>query len=534
MTSPNNSPVLQGQVVYTPADASTGFWGKVAGGLGTLLGSFAHFNGEALPNVGQAASAYGNARSASNPSIGTTRDNSNPLIYQPSKVSLPNVAPIPITPVSVNPPKPQAPVRLQALQNVTQQLNAGINPVRETRINLLNALTQGTGYIPHSQPSTTNTHVFPIQTSQGSLLPPQSRNAGSAAPHWIQEQPYSIQSVEQPVSDAPLYQAPINAASPSLLPVAHRKSLQTSQRQAEMDAQSVKSQQPIQPNNFSSTAYDFITNPYRSTLDPSRLFEGKELNLADLKQLFHTYDLQYYGAKTPSERLQATQNIDLLKQKLAANMAYGPDRLVTEDGYVVIGDEAFNSKTAYKEALDYLNYIQKHDELRPSKFPTDPNKLDPKKHDVTDKINALKTQIVTELKNTSYPDAFFRKMLRFGNNKAWDSQGQYGLPGQQIVRNSQGKIIFKKNGFPETKDEYALYKYNGRYQQIRAGALSNSLYGYGAAVIYIPRLGAQGIGQALSIIHKVGKVKDILDNPQDQKSIADGWDMRLHELLESH
>jgi len=130
MTSPDDSPVLKGQVVYTPDGASTGFWGKVGG----ILGGLAHYAGEALPYIAQAASAYGNAMSASSPSIDTTSDNSTPLTYQPRNVNLPNVAPIPITPVSINLPKPKAPVRLQALQTVTQQLNAGINPVRKPEL----------------------------------------------------------------------------------------------------------------------------------------------------------------------------------------------------------------------------------------------------------------------------------------------------------------------------------------------------------------------------------------------------------------
>ena len=263
------------------------------------------------------------------------------------------------------------------------------------------------------------------------------------------------------------------------------------------------------------------------------IINGKVLETTDLKHLFHAYNLQYYGANTTSERLQADQVFDLLKQKLAANMAYGPERMVTEEGYTIIGDEAFNVRTAYTEALGYLQYFQQHEEIRPPKFPIDPNWLDPAKHDITAAFNTLKKQILSELKGTNYVDAFANKMQQFGNNQVWDSQGQYGLPGQQVMRNPEGKIILKENGFPKTTDQYALYQYNGIYRKKRAGDLSNNLFGYGAAVIYIPKWGAQGIGQIFSVIDKLGKLKDILDNPHDQKSIAVGWDMRLHELLEA-
>jgi hypothetical protein len=205
MTSPEDSPIYTTGAVYTP---SGGFWGKVAGGLGNIFSGIGHYAGEALPYIAKAVSVYGNAMSASSSSINSTVGNTgNSMIYQPSNVNLPRVAPIPITPVSVNLPKSLAPVRLQAFQNVTQQLNAGINPVRTTRINLLKALTQRTEYLENSQPSATTFHVSPIQASNGSLLPPQVQNNRSQASPWIQEQPYSIQGAQQPVSYAPLYQA---------------------------------------------------------------------------------------------------------------------------------------------------------------------------------------------------------------------------------------------------------------------------------------------------------------------------------------
>jgi len=530
MTSPNDSSVLQGKVVYTPDGSTTGFWGKA----GSILGGLAYYAGEALPYIAQAASAYGNAMSASSSSLGIASDNSTPLIYQPSNVNLPGAAPISITPVSINPPKPQAPVRLQALQNLTQQLNAGINPVRETRINLLNALTQGAGYPAHSQSFATNAQVSSIHASQGSLLPPQNQNARSQTSHWIQGQPYSLQGAQRPVSYASLYQVPSNTVFPNFLPIFHRNALQTSQQKAEMNTQSAKSQQSAQSNNSSNTVYDFITNPYRGSLDPSKLIEGKEINLADLKQLFHTYDLQYYGAKTALERLQVTQAVEQLKQKLAANMAYGPDRLVTEDGYVVIGDEAFNAKTAYAEVLDYLNYAQKHDELRPPKFPTDPNKLDPKKHDVTDKVNSLLISILGEISHSpKYPTDIIPQMLKkFPNNGKWDTQGQYNLPGQTVVRDTHGNIVFKKNGYPETKDQVAYFRRNKSFQKVEAGYISNYIYGYTTAAIWIPSGGAQLIAQGLGAKGKLAKgelksLKDLptlLDGKDDQQAIKDGSD----------
>lgn len=258
------------------------------------------------------------------------------------------------------------------------------------------------------------------------------------------------------------------------------------------------------------------------------------MTLPDLKQLFHTHDLQYYEAKTPLERLQATQNIDLLKQKLAANMAYGPDRLVTEDGYVVIGDEAFNTKTAYAEALDYLNYAQKHEELRPPKFPTNLNKLDPKKHDVTDKVYSLLTSILGEISHSpGYPiDIIPQMKQKFPNNGKWDTQGQYNLPGQTIVRDTYGNIVFKKKGYPETKDQVAYFRRDNKLQKVEAGYISNYVYGYTASAIGFSRGGAQLIAQALSVKGKLEKgelksLKDLpklLDGKDDQQAIADGAD----------
>lgn len=263
MTSPDGSPVLQGQVVYTPDSSSTGFWGKV----GNVLGGLAHYAGEALPYIAQAASADGNAMSASSPSIGLANDNSIPLIYQSSNVSLPRVTPIPITPVSVNPLRPQAPVRLQSLQTVTQQLNAGINPVRETRINLLNALTQGAGYSTHSQSSSTNAQVSPIQASQGSLLPPQIQNAGNTAPHWIEEQPYSTQGAQQPVSYARLYQT---NQTDSFLPFhfhipAHVSGIGEPSPIAKRQIPVKQTEQSHNSDVSANTAYEFLNNTYRKS-----------------------------------------------------------------------------------------------------------------------------------------------------------------------------------------------------------------------------------------------------------------------------
>lgn len=258
MTSPDNSPIFTANAVYTQDTPSGSLWGKIASGVGSILGGIAQYAGEALPYIAQATSTYG---SASNTPLGTTSDNSTPLIYQPSNVSLPNVAPIPIKPVFVSPPKPQAPVRLQALQNLTQQLKAGINPVRETRINHLNALAQGTGHPTHSQ-YTTNAQTSSVHASQGSLL----RNAGSTAPHWIQEQPYSSQGAQQPVSYASLYQAgqadsflPFHFHSPT-----HVSSIGKSSSIAKHQVPLKQVDQQSHNSDVSAnTAYQFLNNSYR-------------------------------------------------------------------------------------------------------------------------------------------------------------------------------------------------------------------------------------------------------------------------------
>lgn len=527
MASPDDTPIFTTGTTYSRPQSSPGFWDKVGSGLGKV----ASYAREALPYLAQAASDYADSSNSEVASLsGTGGDLSNSLTYQPTHIELATAMPIPVHPVSIKPVQSGAIIqRMNTLHEVNNQLSAGINPGHMHTV-LLTALTQGTGFPNNTQHTSSNAQVSTVRPSLGSLLPPQNRTAPASKPYQFREQLHPIVGAQKPLSYAQFMQSSNSASLPS------------------NDMQSVISVRPssknIQPRN--TTAYDVITDPHRNSIDPSKLIQGKELSLSDLKQLFHTYDLQFYGARTPAERLQATQNINRLKEQLAANMAYGPGRLVTGDGYVVIGDEAFNSKTAYAEALDYLNYAQMHDELRPPKFPTDPAKLDPKKHDVTKTYNALRDQaannmdsILTKQGNLGLLKNVLAFKKLFPNNGQLDTQGQYGLPGQMIVRDGTTHLPLRYNSGPKkgqliTKDQYALYK----GQPVRAGYLSNYLFGYVSAAALgnpvIMDVGAKVAGYKPPTIQDLVKGVIFSDNPEDIKAYFKGYRDYTNDLDNRH
>jgi hypothetical protein len=219
----------------------------------------------------------------------------------------------------------------------------------------------------------------------------------------------------------------------------------------------------------------------------------------DTQQLFQDWRQQYIARPaTQNPYKPGYRQLDFNGQQLDEDtilrdvtQILGHKPFLTEDHYVIIGKQAYGlyeARGVAKAAVAYQKMYGR--ELPPYPYPTVlPEQVDAKQWksvypDVTDVMNRHLDDIVQDVrKNVHDPNllvfvgetaSFFEN--NFANNRLYDMQVNYGLPGQQLPANGHVEAIGVYNGHPivKTVDQRALF----RGKVVHAGYLSNYAYGY--------------------------------------------------------
>lgn len=243
----------------------------------------------------------------------------------------------------------------------------------------------------------------------------------------------------------------------------------------------------------------------------------KVLNDDELKQFFHYLNLKKLKAKTNYDKQLAENYSEKMKEKLAQNMVSGKGVIKHPDGYIVIGRQAYGTKEALQKARESIAYFEEHDTpLPPLPYPVSPNLKNVHYPDVTEKVEAILEFIDIEIdfiKSRIVPtmlEIWFKE--NFDNNKKWDLQVNFGLPGQVMLNHDP--LVFS--------DQYAYFK--GKIR--RAGYISNYAFGYASAKAGYPLSSVLLLTQAdLPLKNWVFKSPHRLkfDNEDDRRAIIDGW-----------
>lgn len=516
-----SSPVLKGQVVYE--DHGSSIWGK----LGSILSGAGHVIASALPYVAQAASIYASSRGGSSNTSdynGVSWDLPNQNNRRSLAMPIPEpVALRPITDYKSEPIARNALDKIKQQQDYRQPSTPNWADMQARNQQILNELAAVKGLPSYQQFHQDSGVVYDFRPEASQLGVERFIQLSHQSNGFIQEDVRQIQdnlSHARPPVSTGLKRQPIQSQSSGIRPVSESPAL----HQMIMRSNEARSHVSRQAETIPA-----LPDSFHRGLNVTDLVKQGHVPKDDqIKQLLHTLDLQHAGARNPFDKRQAAIAEQWLKQKLAQNMISGPDAILNSDGYVVIGNQAYGNFEALNKALADIEHFKVTERHLPGlSYPTNSRLPKQAYPDVTNMVSKeLRTMIPIVKREAGKgfwqgTKPLFEKM--FKNNGPWDMQVGHGLPGQVIVRDQSGKALPDKDepGRYETIDQFALF--NGEIH--RAGYISNYVFGQSAAAAAgIPKEIATTIAHAIAIKDGIQKGRIVLDNPDDQRAIRDGWD----------
>jgi hypothetical protein len=230
--------------------------------------------------------------------------------------------------------------------------------------------------------------------------------------------------------------------------------------------------------------------PVNSSMDPDTkaLFDEWHKKYALRLEPVNPYQVPYRKLDFKGGDLDR----DAILREVTKILGYKP--LLTKDGYVIIGRQAYGLYEAIDVAKVAAAYRKIYGRVLPSlPYPiTPPDQVLKGKEqsvypDVTEVMNQHLKDIVQDVAKSVHdpnPGQYLGNTLfffvdNFQDNALYDMQVNYGLPGQQLPEGVYFEKIGEYQGYSivKTVDQRAIY----RGKVVHAGYLSNYAYGYAVA-----------------------------------------------------
>ena len=460
-------PPLQGHITNDPEpDEDSGFWDGVRDVGGAILGGIGTAAATMLGGLGS-SSAWG---------APTTPDHE--LETWGSDVPL-QVAPPPQK-LGAFHPTPFAQTAITRRANVkTQQMD--MRQQRAKRLKKLEARAQSSRLNAVGRVLADNNTYNPVQKKsqqQGNLF--NDVVSGSL----LAGVPYMTNAFVPTSPQSSMYDR-------SRLRLADFQAQQAAKKQAEAQ---YKQQEQMQAEQRELLAQAMAMVPRQQIRKPreksplQQQFERGEpfTSKSDWLQFAHEKRLEYYQILRAYGQQAADQFEQSIKEHAIQNII-GPHAILHKDGYIIVGNQAVGTAEAEQKAREFVEHVVEHEAYPPLQYPTNPNLPKSAYPDVTEKVNGIINNMARYAKITARDEGHGQVLQlfkeNFPNNRSFDLQVNYDLPGQVVLGDS---VKLDENGRVITVDQYAVF----RGKVVKAGYISNFAYGYTAASggILLPEL----------------------------------------------